>query len=59
MKPSNYIFTYRSHLDYRTSWQRHFCESAEDITRMREKIGRDYGQVEEIEEELNEEENED
>lgn len=59
MKPANYIFTYRSHLDYRTSWQRHFCESAEDITRMREKIGRDYGQVEEIDEEINEEENED
>ena len=59
MKPANYIFTYRSHLNYRTFWQRHFCESAEDITRMREKIGRDYGQVEEIEEEINEEENED
>jgi hypothetical protein len=59
MKPSNYIFTYRSHLDYRTSWQRHYCQSAEDITRMREKIGRDYGQVEEIDEEINEEENED
>lgn len=58
MKPANYIFTYRSHLDYRTSWQRHYCESAEDITRLREKIGRDYGQVEEIDEILNEEENE-
>jgi|LakMenE01Jun11ns_1017448.scaffolds.fasta_scaffold9233169_2 hypothetical protein len=59
MKPSNYIFTYRSHLNYRTFWQRHYCETPEDIVRLREKIGRDHGQVEEIEEELNEEENED
>jgi hypothetical protein len=48
MKPSNYIFTYRSHLNYRTFWQRHYCETPEDIVRLRE----------EIDEELNEEENE-
>jgi hypothetical protein len=59
MKPANYIFTYRSHLNYHTFWQRHYCETLEEIARLREKIGRDHGQVEEIEEEINEEENED
>ncbi len=56
MKANNYIFTYRSHLDYKEYWQRHYCETPEDIIKVRDRISRDHGQVEEIDEEINEQE---
>jgi hypothetical protein len=56
MKPANYIFTYTSHLDRVSSWQRHFCETQEDIDRLSLSIGRDFGYVEEVDKELTDEE---
>jgi hypothetical protein len=56
MKPANYIFTYRSHLDRAKCWQRHFCETKEDIARLTKIICKDYGNVEEVDKELTDEE---
>jgi hypothetical protein len=56
MKPGNYIFTYISDLDRARCWQRHYCETQEDITRLRQSIGRSFGYVEEVDKELTDEE---
>jgi hypothetical protein len=48
MKPGKYIFTYVDNLDRKKYLQRHYCETKEDIDRLRVSIGRAYGYVEEI-----------
>lgn len=56
MNPNNYYFTYRCQLNRETYWQRHYCATQEDINRIRAMITRSYGEVEEIDEELSQEE---
>jgi hypothetical protein len=56
MKQGNYIFTYIANLDRVSCWQRHYCETQEDIDRLCVSIGKDFGYVEEVDKELTDEE---
>lgn len=56
MKPANYLFQYRCQMNRELYWQRHYCETKEDIDRIKYMMERAYGTVEEIEEELSHEE---
>jgi hypothetical protein len=56
MKAGIYIFEYRSQLDHVKCWKRVECNTMDDIQNAIAMICKDYGNVEEVNKELTDEE---